>query len=60
MDELLVIEGLAAQLYVSSKDGSAYVWWHSLRSDVKAEWREAAKRKLAVFGARNPHPLLTT
>ena len=55
MDEdALKIEGLAAQLYVRSHNGGAYVWWHLLRSDVKKRFRSEAEKKIAQYVLTHP------
>lgn len=51
VDDLLV-EGLAAQLYVQSQKGM-FVWWHLLRSDVKERFRERAKAQIQKFNELN-------
>ena len=49
----LLIEGLAAQLYVKSCHGGPYAWWHVLREDIKRAFRKAASAKIAEFDERN-------
>lgn len=56
--EAMIVEGLAAQLYVTEaiREGQAYVWWHVMREDIKAQYRKLAAAKIVEFSARNPAP----
>lgn len=47
LDQLLAIEGAAAQLYERTREGiHASHFWPALNSNVKTKWRDTARRKL--------------
>ena len=50
----LAKEGLAAQLYVASKSGGPYVWWHLLRESVKVKFRKEADGQIAEYNRNDP------
>jgi hypothetical protein len=50
----LELEGLAAQLYVQSKLGRAFVWWHLASDEVKRSFRRGARAQIAEFKKRSP------
>lgn len=45
--QLLLIEGLAAQLYAKEREGDGYPWWHLLREEIRVEYRAKAAEHLA-------------
>ena len=44
-DDALKVEGLAAQL--CAENSGTYTWWHVMRDDLKPQWREQARQKIA-------------
>ncbi len=54
LDDPLNVEGLAAQLYVQSRKGDHYAWWHVMSEALKQKFREEAKAKIADFRSKTP------
>lgn len=53
-EDALMVEGLAAQLYVQSREGATFPWWHVMRDEIRQEYRRKAREQIAEFRRRNP------
>jgi hypothetical protein len=53
-DERLVIEGLAAQLYVQASNGGHFAWWHVASDAIKEKFRAQAEQRIADFRRKTP------
>ncbi len=53
-DERLIVEGLAAQLYVLSARGGHFAWWHLAKESVKMKFRKHAELQIAAFHSNTP------